>query len=106
MTDSEFTALAEEALAAIERALDATGIDIEAERSGNVLTLAFPDRGKMVISLQEPMRQIWVAARSGAFHYAFRDGAWYDTRGGRELFASLSALVSAQAGTPVVLRPR
>lgn len=106
MTDSEFIAQAEAALAAIERAVEATGIEVEIERSGNVLTLEFADGSKVVVNLQEPMQQIWVAARSGASHYAWRDGAWRDTRDGRELFAALSGIVSAQAGTPVVLRPR
>ncbi|MCS7101312.1 MAG: iron donor protein CyaY [Burkholderiaceae bacterium] len=106
MRDSEFLALAEAALRDIERALEATGIDAELERSGNVLTIELADGGKIVVNLQEPMQQIWVAARSGASHYAYRDGAWRDTRDGRELFAALSAIVSTQAGTPVVLRPR
>ncbi|MCS6945018.1 MAG: iron donor protein CyaY [Sutterellaceae bacterium] len=106
MTDSEFLTLAEVALRDIERALEATGIDVEMERSGNVLTIELAAGGKIVINLQEPMRQIWVAAKSGASHYAYRDGAWRDTRDGRELFAALSTIVSAQAGTPVVLRSR
>lgn len=106
MTDSEFIERAEATLAAIERALDSTGIDVEIERSGNVLTLELADGSKIVINLQEPMQQIWVAARSGAAHFAFDAGSWRDTRDGRDLFAALSALVSAQAGTPVILRPR
>ncbi|HXF46036.1 MAG TPA: iron donor protein CyaY [Burkholderiaceae bacterium] len=106
MTDSEFIAQAEATLAAIERALEAIGVEVEIERSGNVLTLEFADGGKVVVNLQEPMQQIWVAARSGASHYAWRDDAWRDTRDGRELFAALSAIVSAHAETPVILRPR
>ena len=51
------------------------------------------------------MQQMWVAGRNGAFHYAWRDGAWRDTRDGSELFAALSRLVSAQGGEPVVLGP-
>jgi CyaY protein len=49
------------------------------------------------------MQQMWVAGRNGAFHYAWSDGAWRDTRDGSELFAALSRLVSAQGGEPVVL---
>jgi CyaY protein len=50
------------------------------------------------------MRQIWVAARSGGFHYEWREGAWHDTRDGSELFAALSRVVSAQGGVPLLLR--
>ena len=91
MTDSEYLTLAEAALAAIERALDDTEADIEFERSGNVLTLEFENRTKMIVNLQPPMREIWLAAKAGGFHYQFIDGEWRNTRGGREFFAALSS---------------
>ncbi|HOX88230.1 MAG TPA: iron donor protein CyaY [Burkholderiaceae bacterium] len=106
MTDSEFLEQAEATLDAIESAVEGTGIDIEIERSGNVLTLEMPDGSKVIVNSQAPMRQLWVAARSGGFHYALREGLWVDTRDGSELFAVLSRIVSAQGGSPVILRPR
>lgn len=105
MTESEFSELAEATLDAIEAALEATGADIEASRSGNVLTLELDNGSKVVVNSQAPMQQIWVAARSGGFHYARRQGAWVDTREGSELFAALSRILSAQGGTPVLLAP-
>jgi CyaY protein len=104
MNESEFTAAAERTLAAIEAAVEACGADIEAVRSGNVLTLELADGSKVVVNSQTPTRQIWVAARSGGFHYEWRDGAWRDTRDGAELFAALSRIVSAQGGEAVLLR--
>jgi CyaY protein len=106
MTDSEFLEQAEATLDTIESAVEGTGIDIEIERSGNVLTLEMPDGSKVIVNSQAPMRQLWVAARSGGFHYALREGLWVDTRDGSELFAVLSRIVSAQGGSPVILRPR
>lgn len=107
MTESDFLAHAEQTLDAIEDALAALdGVDIEATRTGNVLTLELPDGSKVVINTQAPTRQIWVAAKSGGFHYAWRDNAWRDTREGTELFAALSRLVSMQGGQPVVLKLR
>jgi CyaY protein len=105
MTESEFSELAEATLDAIEAALEATGADIEASRSGNVLTLELDNGSKVVVNSQAPMQQIWVAARSGGFHYGRQDGAWIDTREGSELFAALSRILSAQGGTPVLLAP-
>ena len=104
MTESEFLQRAEEVMSAIERAIDTTGDDIESSRSGNVLTLELGNGSKVVINSQAPMQQMWVAGRGGAFHYAWRDGGWYDTRDGSELFAALSGLLSAQGGDPVTLR--
>ena len=105
MNESEFSELAEATLDAIEAAIEATGADVEASRSGNVLTLELDNGSKVVVNSQAPMQQIWVAARSGGFHYGRRDGAWIDTREGSELFAALSRILSAQGGTPVLLAP-
>ena len=104
MSESEFLEMAEATLAAIERAVDATGIDIEASRAGNVLTLELGDASKVIVNSQTPMQQIWVAGRSGAFHYARNGDQWLDTRDGSELFVALSRLISAQGGEAVVLR--
>jgi len=106
MNESEFLTRADAALSAIERAIEAVDIDVEVDRSGSVLTLELADAGKIVINTQAPMQQIWIAARSGGFHFGWSDGAWRDTRDGREIFAVLSAIVSSQGGVPVVLAPR
>lgn len=106
MTESEFLELAERTLDAIEAAVEAAPIDVEVTRAGNVLTLELADGSRIVINSQAPMQQIWVAARSGGFHYEQREGAWRDTRDGTELFAALSRILSAQGGSPVLLRPR
>lgn len=104
MSESEFLEQAEATLAAIERAVDAADVDIEASRAGNVLTLELDNGSKVIINSQAPMQQMWVAGKSGAFHYA-RDGdRWVDTRDSSELFSALSRLISAQGGAAVVLR--
>ena len=70
MTESEFLELAERLLDRIELAVEASVADIELTRAGNVLTLELADDSKIVINSQAPMQQIWVAARSGGFHFA------------------------------------
>lgn len=104
MSESEFLEAAEATLAAVERAVDAAGTDIEASRAGNVLTLELADGSRVIINSQGPMQQMWVAGRSGAFHYARSGDRWLDTRDGSELFESLSRLLSAQAGEAIVVR--
>jgi len=104
MSESDFLAAAERALDAIESAVEVCDADVDATRAGNVLTLELADGSKVVVNSQAPMRQLWVAARSGGFHYEWRDGGWRDTRDGSELFAALSRIISAQAGVAVQLR--
>lgn len=106
MTESEFLALAEAALAAIEQALervaDGSDLDVECSRSGNVLEIELIDTGsKIIVNSQAPMQEIWVAAKSGGFHFKRIDGEWRDTRNGGELFAALSQIVSEQGGQVV-----
>jgi CyaY protein len=106
MTETEFLAAASTLLARIEEAVEATGVDADIERKGDgILELEFDNGSKIVINSQTPMRQIWVAARSGGFHFEFKEGAWRDTRSGDSLFDTLSKVVSEQSGEAVRLGP-
>ncbi|UQV45965.1 iron donor protein CyaY [Janthinobacterium lividum] len=109
MSESEFLALAEATLTQIEAALDRLNdedvLDVECSRSGNVLEIEFIDNGtKIIVNSQAPMREMWVAARSGGFHYKRVGNEWINMRDGSELFAALSGMASEQAGAPVVLK--
>ena len=108
MTETEFLAVAERVLDAVESAFETAGdesdVDVECSRSGNVLEIEFVDNGsKIIVNTQAPMQEIWVAARAGGFHYRLDAGRWLDTRSGSELFDALSQLASQQAGTALKL---
>ena len=106
MTDAEFETLSDAALAAIERALERASPDADVQsKGGGVLEIEFADGSKVIVNRHAAAREIWVAARSGGFHFRRVDHAWRDTRDGTELFAALSRIVSAQGGTPVILAP-
>ena len=106
MTDTEFEALAGATLAAVERAVEACGLDVDLQAKGaGVLEVEFQDGSRMIVNRHGAAREIWVAARSGGFHFRHDGKAWRDTRDGTELFAALSRLVSGQAGAPVNLAP-
>ncbi len=103
MTEREFHEQCDRVLRAIEDGVDAAGVDVETSRSGNVLELEFDDGSKVIVNGNAPLQEVWVAARSGGFHFR-RDGErWVDTRSGEDLFACLSRVVSQQGGAPVVL---
>lgn len=108
MTESEFLALADATLnaieAALERATDDGEIDVECSRSGNVLEIEFVDNGsKIIVNSQAPMQEMWVAAKSGGFHYKHDNARWINTRDGSELFAALSDMVGQQGGVRLTL---
>jgi CyaY protein len=110
MSDQAFLRAAEATLdaieASVERACDTAGLDVELERQGNVITLSFDDGSKVIVNSHSAAREIWIAARSGGFHYRLQGDRWIDGRSGDELFAALSRLVSQQGGGAVVLAPR
>lgn len=102
MTDLEYMDRAEAVLKAIEMACDRinddTDADIDNQRVGGMITLVFSNGSQIVINLQKPLQEIWMAARSGGFHYKFDGQHWMDTKGAGEFFAHLSREASAQAG--------
>lgn len=105
MTEAEFVAQADAALGRIDAALEASGVDADvALKEGGVLEIEFADGSRMIINRHAAARELWVAARSGGFHFRWDGTAWRDTRDAGELFAALSRLVSAQSGQPVILR--
>jgi CyaY protein len=109
MTDSEFLALAEATLdnieGAFEQVAEDTDVDIECSRSGNVLQIEFADNGsKIIVNSQAPMKEMWIAARSGGFHYRRVDDRWINTRDGSEFYEALSRMASEQAGIPLTLK--
>lgn len=104
MNETEFAALADATLTRIEQALEASAADLDFElAAGGVLEIEFADGSKIIVNKHAVAQEVWVAARSGGFHFRFADGSWRDTRNGEELFAKLSRLASAQAGEAVRL---
>ncbi len=105
MTPSEFDSLADATLERIARAVEESGADCDCEPKGSgVLELEFADGTRIVVNRHSAARQIWVAARSGGYHFRWNGSDWVDTREGGELLAALSKLVSEQSGRAVVLR--
>ena len=112
MDEREFNAMADAMLARIEEALENCAVDFDYDiQPGGVIELEFEHAGgsKIVINRHTVAREIWIAAKSGGYH--FRASAadsnhpqrWLGTRDGVELLTQLSRCMSEQAGVEVVL---
>ena len=102
MTDTEFHQRADAFLTDLEDRLDAA--DIEWERApGGVMQIDFDNGTQIIINKQPPLQEIWVAARSGGFHFRRAGEVWVDTRSGDELSVALNRCCSEQAGRAVDL---
>ena len=93
---------------ALEAADDELDLDLDIERQGgNVINIRFRDKSVIVVNTQSPLHEIWVAAKSGGYHYRWAGSMtqplWLDTKTGRELLSDLSEFASAQAGKTIAV---
>ena len=96
--ESEFHQRVDNVLRDIESALEAIEPDIDTETNSGILTLEFANGSKVLINRQTPTRELWVAAKSGGFHFRFDGAAWRDTRTNESLETLLSRVISEQSG--------
>jgi len=109
MSDLEYMDQAEALLRSVEtscdRINDETDADVDSQRVGGMITLTFANRSQIVVNLQKPLHEVWLAARAGGFHYRFDGERWMDTKGQGEFFEHLSRHASEQAGQPLRFAP-
>ncbi len=102
MTELEYLDKAEALLKAVEascdRINDTQDVDLDNQRVGGMITLTFANKSQIIINLQKPLQEVWLAARSGGYHYRWQDGVWRDTKGTGEFFADLSRNATQQSG--------
>ena len=105
--ESEYQKLADKALHRLEGLFaDVDPDEVDCERAGDVITLAFKGAKKCVINTQRPTRQIWLAANARAWHFSYdlKVGAWLDDKGQSvELFAMVAKIVKEGAGLEIVV---
>ena len=105
MDESRYLDLAQRAFARVEDAFDDVDPDqVDCERSGDVLTLAFADGGKCILNTQRPTRQLWLAASARAWHFSYDEaaGEWRDDKdASTELFATIARVVRERTGLAV-----
>jgi CyaY protein len=105
LSDSDYAARTAAVFSCIEstvdRWLEEDIIDVDTHRTGGLLELAFPDGSKIVVNVQPPLQELWLAGRAGGLHFYWAGDCWRDTRDQREFFAALSTLASEQAGRPL-----
>jgi CyaY protein len=103
MNDSQYNLIADELLLAVEEAIEDSGVDIDYEGVGGLLTLTFKNSSKVIINKQAPLHEIWVATKFNGHHFVFNNDIWTDKRSGEEFWQFLSNAVSTQAETELTL---
>jgi CyaY protein len=105
MTDPEYMDQAEALLARVEagcdRINDDTDADVDSQRVGGMVTLTFANGSQIIVNLQKPLHEVWLAAKAGGFHFKFDGARWMDTKGQGEFFDNLARYATEQAGQPL-----
>lgn len=71
LSEARFHDLVDAVQQAVEDIFDDSGLDVDLENSAGVLTVVFENGTQLILSRQEPIRQLWLAARSGGFHFDY-----------------------------------
>ena len=106
MNEAEFNQIADDLMFSIEESIDNSGADIDYENSAGMLTVSCEANGSQIILSRQPaMGEIWLAARSGGFHFRLQQQGeaqrWCNTQTGEPLASMLADACLAQAGEPV-----
>jgi len=98
MNEAEFNQIADELMFSIEENIDDSGADIDYENSAGMLTITCDINGSQIILSRQPsMGEIWLAARSGGFHFKLDAGQWKNTVSGELLSTMLADACLAQS---------
>ncbi|ASK27699.1 iron donor protein CyaY [Neisseria chenwenguii] len=103
MTESDFIRRTEALFTHIEDQIDENGWDFDCQSTGNVLTIEASDGTQIIVNRHTPNQELWIAAKSGGYHFAEKDGKWLATRDGSEFFAVLNEVLSAASGEAVAI---
>ncbi len=105
MTETEFLTHSEAIFDHIDDSLAQTDLDIDCQKSGNVLTLESDDGEQIIINRHTPNQEMWIAAKSGGYHFALQNGQWLATRDQSEFFAVLNQVISTLLDEEVCIAP-
>lgn len=103
LSEARFHDLVDQTQQQVEDYLEDSGLDVDLENSGGILTIGFDNGSQLILSRQAPLLQLWLAARSGGFHFDHdaETGKWFCQSTGLFLGQMLARAVQEQAGEPV-----
>ncbi|MBD8475510.1 iron donor protein CyaY [Pseudomonas sp. CFBP 8770] len=98
LTEARFHDLVDATQKAVEDLLEDHAEDIDI--SAGMMTIKFDNGSQLIISRQEPLRQLWLAARSGGYHFDYDEelGKWSCEKSEELLGEVLARATEEQAG--------
>lgn len=103
MTESEFLQYSDELFGYIDECIDTGGWELDCEAGDNVLTIESDNGEQIIVNRHVATQELWIAAKSGGYHFAYHEGQWISGRDGSEFFAVLSQVLSAACNDTVLI---
>ena len=103
MTESVFKELIEDIIIQVEDALDELDSDIDYESSDGILTIIMENKSQIIINRQTAAFQLWLAAKSGGFHFDYVNSNWQDDRSGELFPDALNRCLTEQSDEKIEL---
>ena len=95
MTETEFLERADAEINRLQDLIENDYEDADCTRSGNVLSIELESGAQIVVNIQTPMQEIWLASHLGGMHFEPTTQGWINPRDGRKLEASARQAVEA-----------
>ena len=68
--------------------------DLDAQSQGAIVEIENDDGQKIIINQQTPMQEVWLASRSGGYHFKWNGATWVNTRDGADFWEFLNMTLS------------
>jgi CyaY protein len=103
LSEARYHDLIDAAQQEIEDVFDDSDLDVDLENSAGVLTIGFENGTQVILSRQEPLLQLWVAARSGGFHFDYdeKSARWVCDTSEEPLGELMARVTREQTGSEV-----
>ena len=98
---TEFNEAVDTLFGQVVEIIDTTEAADDIELNQGVLEITCVNKSKIIINRHAPTQEVWVAAKSGGYHFKWADGTWTDTRSGEALSDAISRVLFEQSGIRV-----
>ena len=89
MTETEYLQQTQMLFNAVMTHIEDNYPDLDAQSQGAIVEIENQDGQKIIINQQAPMQEVWLASRSGGYHFKWNGATWVNTRDGADFWEFL-----------------
>ena len=94
MTETEYLQQTQTLFNAVMAHIENNYLDLDTQSHGAIVEIENDDGQKIIINQQTPMQEVWLASRSGGYHFKWNGTAWVNTRDGVDFWEFLDTAVA------------